>query len=69
LLKFPPVSMIYFNALGRFFYALINFLYIILFQKFFDKSLFIESHNNTLEKNKFASSRAGSNKIIIWATE
>ena len=52
LLKFPPISMVYFNALGRFFYALINFLYIILFQKFFDKSLFIESQNNTLEKNK-----------------
>ena len=24
LLKFPPISMVYFNALGRFFYALVK---------------------------------------------
>ena len=38
LLKFPPISIIYFNAPGRFFYAMINFIYIILFKRFFDKS-------------------------------
>ena len=46
LLKFPPISMVYFNSLGRFFYALINFLSIILFGKFFDKSLSIEKFDN-----------------------
>ena len=46
LLKFPPISMVYFNSLGRFFYALINFLSIILFRKFFDKSLSIEKFDN-----------------------
>ena len=46
LLKFPPISMVYFNSLGRFFYAFINFLSIILFGKFFDKSLSIEKFDN-----------------------
>ena len=46
LLKFPPISMVYFNSLGRFFYALINFLSIILFRKFFDKSIAIEKFDN-----------------------
>ncbi len=46
LLKFPPISMVYFNSLGRFFYALINFLSIILVRKFFDKSLSIEKFDN-----------------------
>ena len=60
LLKFPPISMVYFNALGRFFYALVNFLYIILFKKFFDKSLFIESQDNRPEKNKVG------NNFLPW---
>lgn len=52
LLKFPPLSMIYFNSFGRFFYALINFLYIVLFRKFFDKSLFIESKDKKIKKSQ-----------------
>ena len=52
LLKFPPISIIYFNAPGRFFYAMVNFIYIILFKRFFDKSLFIETLNNKFKEIK-----------------
>ena len=46
LLKIPPVSTIYLNKIGRFFYALLNFTTILFFRKFFDKSLFIEDSEN-----------------------
>ena len=38
LLKFPPLSTVYFNFLGRFFYSLINLTSVIL-QIFSTKSL------------------------------
>jgi len=63
LLKFPPISTVYFNALGRFFYALVNLLYIILFKKFFDKSLFIESQDNKSKKNKVG------NNFLPWPSQ
>jgi len=52
LLKLPPFSMIYFNFLGRFFYATINFISIILFQKFADKSLSIETSSEDVSHIK-----------------
>ena len=55
LLKFPPISMVYFNSLGRFIYASINFFSIIFFRKFFDNSLSIEKIDNeekTIEPKK-----------------
>ena len=51
LLKFPPLSMLYFNSIGRFFYAIINFFSIIFFRSFLDKSLSIESFDSE-KKNK-----------------
>ena len=52
LLKFPPLSTVYFNFLGRFFYALVNFMSVIFLSKFADKSLSIEK-NNDLENDTY----------------
>ena len=52
LLKFPPSSMLYFNSIGRFFYALVNFLSIIVFRNFFDKSLSIETFEPQQKEKK-----------------
>ncbi len=60
LLKFPPISMVYFNSLGRFIYAFINFLSIIFFRKFFDRSLSIERFDNE-EKSFKADNKIGDN--------
>tara|TARA_B110000238_G_scaffold154186_1_gene166586 strand:+ start:4838 stop:6166 length:1329 start_codon:yes stop_codon:yes gene_type:complete len=48
LLKSPPKTLVYYNLLGRLFYMIINFIYILLFKKFFDKSILLE--NNDIEK-------------------
>ena len=42
LLKNPPSTIIYYNFLGRFFYMIKNFLNILLFRKFLDKSVSLE---------------------------
>ncbi len=60
LLKFPPISMVYFNSLGRFIYAFINFLSIIFFRKFFDRSLSIERFDSE-EKSFKADNKIGDN--------
>ena len=60
LLKFPPISMVYFNSLGRFIYAFLNFLSIIFFRKFFDRSLSIERFDSE-EKSFKADNKIGDN--------
>ena len=59
LLKFPPFSTVYFNFLGRFFYALINLASVIFFSRFADKSLSIEKNNFT--ENNTLRNKIGNN--------
>ena len=46
LLKRPPQTIIYYNFFGRFFYMVKNFVTILLFKKFSDKSLLFEKNND-----------------------
>ncbi len=50
LLKFPPFSTVYLNSFGRFFYALANFISIVFFSKFADKSIQIEKDHTDVSK-------------------
>mgnify|MGYP003314874986 CR=1 FL=1 len=50
LLKFPPFSTVYLNSFGRFFYALVNFISIVFFSKFADKSIQIEKDHTDVSK-------------------
>ena len=52
LLKLPPESMIYYNFLGRIFFLTRNFLFIIFFRRFYDKSLMLEESNYNKENQK-----------------
>ena len=52
LLKFPPLSMLYFNSIGRFFYAIVNFFSIIFFRSFLDKSISMENFDSEKKDEK-----------------
>ena len=45
LLKSPPKTITYYNFLGRLFYMIINFINILLFKKFLDKSILLENND------------------------
>ena len=64
LLKFPPLSMIYLNSLGRLLYISINILSVLFFRKFVDKSISIE--NFLLKEKNEKSNRSIGNDLETW---
>jgi len=51
LLKNPPQSMVYLNSLGRLLNLFINFVYILFFNKYFEKGVYLDGgENKTLKK-------------------
>ena len=54
LLKTPPQNMIYYNYLGRFILIVLNFIWITVFNRYFEKSIYVDQFENndySLKKN------------------
>ena len=52
LLKNPPTSTIFYNFFGRIFILIANFIFITLFNKYFESDTFIDNFQNKKNKNK-----------------
>ena len=52
LLKSPPKTLIYYNFLGRLFYMITNFVSILLFKKFIDRSILLDNKDEQNSKLK-----------------
>ena len=55
LLKKPPQNMIFYNYLGRFILIILNFVWIILFNKYFEKGTYVDK----LENNDYSPEKNG----------
>ncbi len=61
LLKKPPNSTIYYNFFGRAIFMLLNFIWVIIFNKFFEKETYID--DNSKSKNFDELYKKGNNEI------
>ena len=69
LKKRMPKSIIYCNFFGRMVYVFVNFVFIIIFDRIFDKSLVIEDNENkkdSIKKERLSLEKGSDN--YIWPT-
>ena len=69
LKKRMPKSIIYYNFFGRMVYVFVNFVFIIIFDRIFDKSLIIEENENkkdSIKKERLSIEKGSDN--YIWPT-